>query len=119
MGRLEHSFAGEQQGADMDFVNQAIERFERVYCELEPGDLLFFHPNTLHMSEANTSDKPRWSMISAYNLSYNKPFREKNTSCITPVQIVPNDQVLLTDAKGLSADRDFLQKEDEITLKVK
>jgi len=103
----------------MDFVNEALGRFEREYVELEPGDLLFFHANTLHMSEANTSDKPRWSMISAYNLSYNKPFREKNLSCITPVQIVSNDAILSSGAKGLSADRDFLQKEDEITLKVK
>ena len=119
MGRVEHNFAGEQQGADMDFVNEALGRFERVYVELEPGDILFFHSNILHMSEANTSDKARWSMISAYNLSYNKPFREKNLSCITPVQTVPNDSILSAGAKGLSADRDFLQKENEITLKVK
>jgi ectoine hydroxylase-related dioxygenase (phytanoyl-CoA dioxygenase family) len=118
-GRIEHSFAGEQQGADMDFVNEALGRFERVPVVLAPGDLLFFHPNTLHMSEANTSDKPRWSMISAYNLSYNKPFREKNLSCITPVQTVPNNAIMSSEVKGLSADRDFLQKEDEITLKVK
>lgn len=119
MGRLEHNFAGEQQGADMDFVNEAMGRFEREYAGLEAGDLLFFHSNILHMSEANTSDKPRWSMISAYNLSYNKPFREKNLSCITPVSIVPNDAVISGSAKGLSADRDFLQKENEITLHVK
>ncbi|HEY1199864.1 MAG TPA: phytanoyl-CoA dioxygenase family protein [Niastella sp.] len=119
MGRVEHNFAGEQQGADMDFVNEALGRFERVYVELEAGDILFFHSNILHMSEANTSDKPRWSMISAYNMSYNKPFREKNLSCITPVQTVPNDSILSTGAKGLSADRDFLQKENEITLNVK
>jgi len=119
MGRVEHNFAGEQQGADMDFVNEALGRFERVYVELEPGDILFFHSNILHMSEANTSDKARWSMISAYNLSYNKPFREKNLSCITPVQTVPNDSILSSGAKGLSADRDFLQKENEITLNVK
>ncbi len=118
-GRLEHSFAGEQQGADMDFVNEAISRFERVPVVLAPGDLLFFHPNTLHMSEANTSDKPRWSMISAYNLKFNKPFREKNLSCITPVETVPNDAFISSEARGLSADRDFLQKEDEITLNVK
>jgi ectoine hydroxylase-related dioxygenase (phytanoyl-CoA dioxygenase family) len=119
MGRVEHNFAGEQQGADMDFVNEALTRFERVYVELEPGDILFFHSNILHMSEANTSDKARWSMISAYNLSYNKPFREKNLSCITPVITVPNDSILSSGAKGLSADRDFLQKENEITLHVK
>lgn len=119
MGRVEHNFAGEQQGADMDFVNEALTRFERVYVELDPGDILFFHSNILHMSEANTSDKPRWSMISAYNMSYNKPFREKNLSCITPVQTVSNDSILSAGAKGLSADRDFLQKENEITLNVK
>jgi ectoine hydroxylase-related dioxygenase (phytanoyl-CoA dioxygenase family) len=119
MGRVEHNFAGEQQGADMDFVNEALGRFERVYVELEPGDILFFHSNILHMSEANTSDKARWSMISAYNLSYNKPFREKNESCITPVITVPNDSILSGGGKGLSADRDFLQKENEITLHVK
>lgn len=119
MGRVEHNFAGEQQGADMDFVNEALTRFERVYVELEAGDILFFHSNILHMSEANTSDKPRWSMISAYNMSYNKPFREKNLSCITPVQTVSNDSILSAGAKGLSADRDFLQKENEITLNVK
>jgi ectoine hydroxylase-related dioxygenase (phytanoyl-CoA dioxygenase family) len=119
MGRVEHNFAGEQQGADMDFVNEALTRFERVYVELDPGDILFFHSNILHMSDANTSDKPRWSMISAYNMSYNKPFREKNLSCITPVQTVSNDSILSAGAKGLSADRDFLQKENEITLNVK
>ncbi|HEX6429206.1 MAG TPA: phytanoyl-CoA dioxygenase family protein [Niastella sp.] len=119
IGRIEHNFAGEQQGADMDFVNEALGRFERVYVELEPGDILFFHSNILHMSEANTSDRPRWSMISAYNLSYNKPFREKNLSCITPVKTVSNDSILSTGAKGLSADRDFLEKENEITLHVK
>ena len=119
MGRVEHNFAGEQQGADMDFVNEALGRFERVHVELEPGDILFFHSNILHMSEANTSDKARWSMISAYNLSYNKPFREKNLSCITPVITVSNDSILSAGGKGLSADRDFLQKENEITLHVK
>jgi ectoine hydroxylase-related dioxygenase (phytanoyl-CoA dioxygenase family) len=119
MGRIEHHFAGEQQGADMDFVNQALERFERIYVELDAGDILFFHSNILHMSDANTSDKPRWSMISAYNMSYNVPFREKNLSCITPVTTVSNDSILSSGAKGLSADRDFLQKENEITLHVK
>jgi ectoine hydroxylase-related dioxygenase (phytanoyl-CoA dioxygenase family) len=119
MGRIEHHFAGEQQGADMPFVEEALKLFERVHVELMPGDVLFFHPNTLHMSEANLSDRPRWSLISAYNLSYNVPFREKNTSCITPVKVVPDDAILASDPAGLSAQTDFLHKEDEITLKVK
>jgi hypothetical protein len=116
MGRLEHMFAGEQQGADMPFVEEALKLFERVYVELEPGDLLFFHSNILHMSEANLSNGPRWSLISAYNLSYNKPFREKNTSCITPVNVVPDNAIMESDPRGLSEDIDFLKKENEITL---
>jgi ectoine hydroxylase-related dioxygenase (phytanoyl-CoA dioxygenase family) len=119
MGRLEHLFAGEQQGADMPFVEESLKLFERVYVELEPGDFLFFHSNILHMSEANLSSRPRWSLISAYNLSYNKPFREKNISCITPVKVVPDDSILASDPRGLSEDMDFLKKENEITLKVK
>lgn len=117
MGRLEHSFAGEQQGADMNFVEQALEWFERVEVVLKPGDVLFFHSNLLHMSEANLSEKPRWSLISAYNLSYNVPFREKNTSCITPVKVVADGAFLASGTTGLSADTDFLKKENEITLK--
>jgi ectoine hydroxylase-related dioxygenase (phytanoyl-CoA dioxygenase family) len=119
MGRFEHQFAGEQQGADMPFVEEALKRCERVYVELEPGDVLFFHSNILHMSEANLSEKARWSLISVYNLSSNIPFREKNTSCITPVNVVPDEAVLASNAVGLSEQTDFLRKEDEITLKVK
>jgi ectoine hydroxylase-related dioxygenase (phytanoyl-CoA dioxygenase family) len=119
MGRFEHLFAGEQQGADMPFVEEAMKICERVYVELQPGDMLFFHSNLLHMSEANLSDRPRWSLISAYNLKYNRPFREKNMSCITPVKVVPDSSILESDSVGLSAATDFLNKENEITLKVK
>lgn len=119
MGRFEHLFAGEQQGADMPFVEEALKICQKAYVELAPGDTLFFHSNLLHMSEANRSSTPRWSLISAYNLSYNKPFREKNASCITPVKVVPDDAILTCTPTGLSTDADFLRKENEITLKVK
>lgn len=86
MQRFEHNFAGEQQGADTNFI-QAAEGFCKLVCvELQPGDVLFFHSNILHRSAANTSDKSRWPIISAYNLSYNVPFREKNLSCTQPIK---------------------------------
>ncbi|WP_149243437.1 phytanoyl-CoA dioxygenase family protein [Dyadobacter sp. 32] len=119
MGRLEHHFVGEQQGADAPFVEEALKFCEKEYVLLEPGDALFFHSNLLHMSEANLSDKPRWSIISAYNLSYNKPFREANPSCITPVKTVPAGAILASNASGLSETTDFLKKENEITLNLK
>lgn len=117
MQRFEHQFAGEQQGADPDFVREAETRSELVYCELKAGDVLFFHSNLLHRSEANRSDKARWSIISAYNLSYNRPFREKHLSCIEPVRVVP-DSALLESGRRQVVSADFLSKEAEITLQV-
>ena len=117
MQRFEHHFAGEQQGADETFVSEAAKISELIYCELTAGDVLFFHPNILHRSEANLSEYARWSVISAYNLSYNKPFREKNPSCITPVSVVADEALLLQKNKEV-INADFLQKEQEITLKI-
>jgi len=118
MQRFEHHFAGEQQGADEVFVSEALKISAHIYCELKAGDVLFFHPNLLHRSEANLSDHPRWSVISAYNLSYNKPFREKHHSCITPVSVVPDEAILDHKISRVDA-ADFLLKEQEITLKIK
>ncbi len=118
MQRFEHNFIGEQQGADPYFVKEAEKVSDLVYCELQAGDVLFFHPNLLHRSEANLSDHPRWSVISAYNLSYNIPFREKSTSCITPVQVVPDEAILGSGKKEVNT-ADFLKKEAEITLNIK
>ena len=117
MQRFEHTVVGEQQGADPVFVEQVEKLCERVYVELQPGDVLFFHANVLHRSEANNSDAPRWSIISAYNLSYNVPFREKNLSCIVPIKVVPDSALLESGQRQLTG-ADFLEKEDEITLKV-
>jgi ectoine hydroxylase-related dioxygenase (phytanoyl-CoA dioxygenase family) len=117
MQRIEHHFAGEQQGADQAFVDEAAKVSELVYCELKAGDVLFFHPNILHRSEANLSDTARWSVISAYNLASNKPFREKNLSCITPIQMVPDEAILASGKKAVLG-ADFLIKEDEITLNI-
>lgn len=118
MQRFEHNFAGEQQGADIDFVTAAEKICNLVYVELKPGDVLFFHSNLLHRSAANTSDKSRWSIISAYNLSYNVPFREKNMSCIDPIRMVPDTSLLENGMKKFDK-ADFLLKENEITLHVK
>jgi ectoine hydroxylase-related dioxygenase (phytanoyl-CoA dioxygenase family) len=74
LGRIDHGKTGEQVGADMARVNAALERLELVYCEMAPGDALFFHGNVLHRSDQNTSDLPRWSLICCYNTRHNDPF---------------------------------------------
>ena len=39
---------------------------EEVYCELQPGSVLYFLGNVLHASHPNHSAQPRWSIVAAY-----------------------------------------------------
>lgn len=116
LGRVNHGFAGEQVGADMTMVNNALKTMELVYCEIEPGDAVFFHSNLLHRSEANLSDHSRWSLISVYSLQSNLAYNEPSGSWKTPVDIVPDEAMLEWEAGSLS-DADFLKKENDEALK--
>lgn len=116
MGRVNHGFAGEQVGADMVMVENALKTMELIYVELEPGDALFFHPNLLHRSEANLSDYPRWSIISCYNLQSNIAYNETSTAWKTPVDVVPDNALMEWKPESLSH-ADFLKKENDPALK--
>ncbi len=116
LGRVNHGFAGEQVGADMQMVNNALKTMELVYVELQPGDALIFHSNLLHRSEANLSDHPRWSVISCYNLQSNLAYNEISTSYKIPVDVVPDAAILEWETESLS-NTDFLKKEDDPALK--
>lgn len=116
MGRVNHGFAGEQVGADMEMVDHALKTMDLIYCELEAGDALFFHSNLLHRSEANLSDKPRWSLISCYNSQSNIAYAETSTAWKVPVDIVPDRALLDWDATSFD-DADFLKKENDPALK--
>jgi len=87
-----------------------------LYCDLQPGDALFFHPNLLHRSEANLSEFPRWSIISCYSSQSNLAYNETSTSWKTPVDVVPDEAILSWDAASLSQ-ADFLKKENDPALK--
>lgn len=117
MGRVNHGFAGEQVGADMVMVNHALETMQHVHVELEPGDALFFHSNLLHRSEANLSDRPRWSIISCYNSLSNTAFNDNSTSWKEPVNMVPDHMMMQQEIGGATANADFLRKEDDPALK--
>ena len=117
LGRVNHGFAGEQVGADMVMVEHALKTMEHVYVEIQPGDALFFHSNLLHRSEANTSDKPRWSIISCYNSLSNPAYNDESTSWREPVEIVADNALMDAAVSGASATGDFLQKEKDPALK--
>jgi ectoine hydroxylase-related dioxygenase (phytanoyl-CoA dioxygenase family) len=116
MGRVNHGFSGEQVGADMEMVENALKTMDIIYSKLEPGDALVFHSNILHRSEANLSDHPRWSIISCYCSQSNLAYNETSVSWKTPVDIVPDNAILEWEAASLS-EADFLRKENDPALK--
>jgi len=95
-GRLEHGTTGEQTGAHMEHVEALKERLELIYAELEPGDALFFHSNTLHRSDANRSEHPRWTLICCYNTKHNSPYKERQGGHpgYHKLDIISDDQIL-------------------------
>jgi phytanoyl-CoA hydroxylase len=116
MGRIEHGFAGEQVGASQHYVDLALKTMEHVYVELSAGDALFFHSNLLHRSEANLSEKPRWSLISVYNRSSNVPYNEPSQSSTIPLQVV-EDEAMMETSSAAMVSTNFLDKEKDEALK--
>ena len=59
MGRIDHGQTGTQTGADVERVEAALLEMELVHCELQPGDVLFFHYCLVHGSMSNQTKEPR------------------------------------------------------------
>ena len=93
MGRLDHGRVAGQTGADVERVEQAIERLELVHCEMQPGDAVFFHANTLYASAPNTTDQPRRLLICCYNKAANNPSKVHHHPQYTPLQQLPDKAV--------------------------
>jgi hypothetical protein len=93
LGRIDHGKTGDQTGADLERVEQALQRHELVYIEAQPGDALFFHCNLLHRSDQNRSENPRWSLICCYNAARNSPYKESRHPAYSPLAKVGDDAI--------------------------
>lgn len=93
MGRIDHGPIGDQTGADPERVAAAEKRLETVYCELAAGSAIFFHGNTLHRSDANLSDHPRWAFICCYNRADNDPYKKSKHPNYSRLEIVDDAKV--------------------------
>lgn len=94
MGRIDHVTVGDQFQTDPERVAAALDRGELVYCELQPGDAVFFHANLLHRSDANTSPEPRLSIICCYNTRHNDPIlKDGRHPNYSPLEIWPDQRV--------------------------
>jgi ectoine hydroxylase-related dioxygenase (phytanoyl-CoA dioxygenase family) len=117
MGRIEHGFSGEQVGASQHYVDLALKTMDLVYVEIKAGDALLFHSNLLHRSEANVSDKARWSIISVYNRASNIPYNEPSQSSTVPLQALPDEALMEWKTEGIVDQANFLEKEKDEALK--
>jgi ectoine hydroxylase len=106
LGRIDHGLLdGDQVGADLRRVKEAEKQLDLVYCEMEPGDVLFFHCNTLHRSDQNLSADRRWTLICCYNAARNNPYLEHHHPRYTPLSKVADSEIKAAGLKFSSADR--------------
>ena len=121
MGRIEHTQTGDQAGADVERVNEAVKRLELVYCEMDPGDAMFFHANLLHRSDQNRSDRARWSLICCYNAARNNPYKDAQHPHYTPLAKVDDDAIKRVGEKRFEDDAGrgaWLRPEADETVKL-
>ena len=93
LGRIDHLKRGDQTGADMERVTAILERMELVHVELSPGSAVLFHGNTLHRSDQNHSDYPRWAFICCYNTRSNDPYKPGRHPQYSPLPRVAANEV--------------------------
>ena len=102
LGRIDHALLESGQvGVDLKRVNEAKKCLELVYCEMEPGDVLFFHCNTLHRSDKNNSPDRRWTLLCCYNAARNNPFLDHHHPKYTPLKKLPNSEIIKAGDKFL------------------
>ena len=94
MGRIDHGYVGKQTGADPERVAVAEQHLPLIAFEAEPGDVMFFHCNTLHTSAPNRSDVERNLLLVAYNTRANDPYREHHHPRYTPIDVLPDSEIL-------------------------
>lgn len=107
MGRIEHIPVGGQVGADPEHVEAAAQRLELYYGEMDPGDALIFHCNTLHRSGQNNSPDPRWGLICCYNAARNDPYKDSSHPRYHKLHKVPDSAIRETGLR-LLGEQQFL-----------
>ena len=93
MGRVRHVTDRGQKCADPQRVAWARSVLELVHVEMEPGDVMFQHCNTLHGSEPNTSRSRRALMVCSYNRASNNPFLAHHHNNYRPLEKLPDRAV--------------------------
>ena len=104
LGRIDHGPIGDQHGADPQRVAAALELLPVEHATMEPGDAVFFHSNTLHRSDANDSDYPRWVLIGCF-YRHGNPAAQYAKSTTAPAVVAVDDDRLMYTARRELAER--------------
>jgi ectoine hydroxylase len=116
MGRVEHGKFGDQTGADPERVENAMKTMDLVYAEMDPGDVLFFHSNTLHRSDQNKSPHPRWSFICCYNTRHNNPYKASHHPFYEKLEKVPDALLKEMGSRAFAENTEFLNPREDKTM---
>lgn len=96
LGRIDHVAEGnaDKVRCDPERITRALEHLQVVDCEMEPGDVVFFHANTIHGSQENSTSDVRILMHCHYNAMVNRPSEDKPDahSCV-PLKKLPDSAI--------------------------
>lgn len=105
LGRIDHLEVSEKQNsADPARMEHIIGQSEIVHCELDPGDVLIFHSNTLHRSDQNRSPNRRWTLIVCYNAVSNDTITKADDRYYVPLDKVPDGAIVAAGLKFAEGD---------------
>ena len=112
LGRIDHvPVPGEGQNvADPARMQHILRRQKIVPCELDPGDAVFFHANTLHRSDQNRSPDRRWTLICCYNRIDNDTVVRDHDRFYVPLEKVPDEAVKQAGLRLASGDEHFTSR---------
>ena len=100
LGRIDHLQVSEKQNsADPARLEHIVARHEVVHCELDTGDVLIFHSNTLHRSDQNRSPNRRWTLLVCYNAVSNDTITKVDDRYYVPLEKVSDDAILAAGLK--------------------
>lgn len=96
MGRVDHPMVGGAIMCDQKRMEKILEKLPVFDCEMEAGDIMFMHCNTIHASGANNTDKSRSNIICHYNLASNEPVfvEAQEYHYYRPLQKLPDSTII-------------------------
>jgi ectoine hydroxylase-related dioxygenase (phytanoyl-CoA dioxygenase family) len=94
LGRIDHTpLTQGQNEVDPKRMEHILMRYPVEYCELDPGDVLIFHSNAIHRSDANRSPNRRWTLLVCYNRVDNDTVTRDDDRYYVPLARVDDDAI--------------------------